>query len=183
MNTKQLSFIDFETTGSDAINDYPLHFGAVLINIPGFQIIKKFESYIQPPQNTRSTKIAYSIHRIKTEDIYDSPPIRNVLAEYFEQFGTNYSFAGWNVCFDISFFRKGCFYAGFYEQYMKINYRHLDVQSIAQALFVAGKLPIFDGSMTSLCNFFNLSRDSMHTGLQDAILSMQIYRKLLAIVK
>lgn len=178
-----ICFIDFETTGSDIIRDHALHFGAILVSIPNFKVLKKFESYIMPPKGTKSTDIAYNIHGIEIESLSQAPTPKEFITTFFSEFGTNYSFGGWNVCFDISFFRRICYDANYGEKYMKINYRHLDVQSVASTLTEANMLPMFNGSMSSLCEAFQLERSSKHTALQDAWLTFKVYEKLIEMLK
>lgn len=179
---RNICFIDVETTGSNIYKDVVLNIGAVLVSIPNFEIIQKYESYIRPPEDSQSTDLAYSIHGIDIEELKTAPTEEQFLSEFFSKFGTNYSFGGWNVCFDLSFFRKSCFNSSYYDNYMKIDYRHLDVQSVARFLFEADKLHGFDGSMSSICQQFLLSRSEKHTGLQDALLTIEVYKKLFDII-
>jgi len=137
-NNEYYCFIDLETTGSDYVNDYPIQIGAILVKTKNFEIIKEYSSLINVPEGIIISEKAKEIHGLKKEDIKNAPKPKNVLKDFFNEFGTDYAFAGWNVCFDVSFFRKICIENGFKNQYKEINFHHLDVQSIAKYLKIKG---------------------------------------------
>ena len=64
-----------------------------------------------------------------------------------------------------------------------LQVRHLDVQSVARFLFEADKLQRFDGSLSSICENFRLIRSRKHTGIQDVLLTIEVYRNLFDIIK
>ncbi len=105
-----------------------------------------------------------------------------LLNDFFVKFGYDYSFAGWNVCFDVIFFRRICEDFGFRDDYMKINHRHLDVQSVAKACSHAGILQGTNGNLSSLCNLFKLKRNCKHSAYQDAFLAFEVYKKLIELI-
>lgn len=165
-NNEYYCFIDLETTGSDYVNDYPIQIGAILVKTKNFEIIKEYSSLINIPEGIIISEKAKEIHGLKKEDIKNAPKPKNVLKDFFNEFGTDYAFAGWNVCFDVSFFRKICIENGFKNQYKEINFHHLDVQSIAKYLKIKGNL---EGkiSLSNLCKIYNLKRLKNHDALED----------------
>jgi len=176
-NNEYYCFIDLETTGSDYVNDYPIQIGAILVKTKNFEIIKEYSSLINIPEGIIISEKAKEIHGLKKEDIKNAPKPKNVLKDFFNEFGTDYAFAGWNVCFDVSFFRKICIENGFKNQYKEINFHHLDVQSIAKYLKIKGNL---EGkiSLSNLCKIYNLKRSENHDALEDAKLSFEVLRRL-----
>ena len=176
-NNEYYCFIDLETTGSDYANDYPIQIGAILVKIGNFEIIKKYSSLINVPEGVIISKKAKEIHGLKKEDIKNAPKPKKVLKDFFNEFGTDYAFAGWNVCFDVSFFRKICIENGFNNQYKKINFHHLDVQSIAKYLKIKGNIE-GEISLINLCKTYNLKRLKNHDALEDAKLSLEVLKRL-----
>ena len=170
-------FIDLETTGSDYANDYPIQIGAILVDIRNFKILKEYSSLINIPEGIIISGKAKEIHGLKKEDIKNAPIPKKALKDFFNKFGTNYAFAGWNVCFDVSFFRKICIENGFNSQYKEINFHHLDVQSIAKYLKIKGNIE-GEISLINLCKIYNLKRSENHDALEDAKLSFEVLRRL-----
>ena len=176
-NNEYYCFIDLETTGSDYINDYPIQIGTILVKTNNFEIIKEYSSLINIPEGIIISEKAKEIHGLKKEDIKNAPKPKNVLKDFFNEFGTDYAFAGWNVCFDVSFFRKICIENGFKNQYKEINFHHLDVQSIAKYLKIKGNIE-GEISLINLCEMYNLKRSENHDALEDAKLSFEVLRRL-----
>jgi len=170
-------FIDLETTGSDYANDYPIQIGAILVEIKSLKVLKRFSSLINIPKGIIISEKAKEIHGLKKEDLKNAPKPKNVLKDFFNKFGTDYAFAGWNVCFDVSFFRKICIENGFNNQYKEINFHHLDVQSIAKYLKIKGNIE-GEISLSNLCKIYNLKRLKNHDALEDAKLSFKVLRRL-----
>jgi len=176
-NNEYYCFIDLETTGSDYANDYPIQIGAVLVEIHNFKILKEFSSLINIPEGIIISEKAKEIHGLKKEDLKNASKPKIVLKDFFNEFGTNYAFAGWNVCFDVSFFRKICIENGFESQYKEINFHHLDVQSIAKYLKITGSIE-GEISLINLCKIYNLKRSENHDALEDAKLSLEVLKRL-----
>jgi DNA polymerase III epsilon subunit-like protein len=176
-NNEYYCFIDLETTGSDYVNDYPIQIGAILVKIRNFEIIKKYSSLINIPEGIIISEKAKEIHGLKKEDIKNAPKPKKVLKDFFNEFGTDYAFAGWNVCFDVSFFRKICIENGFNNQYKEINFHHLDIQSIAKYLKIKGNIKE-EVSLINLCRIYNLTRSENHDALEDANLSLEVLKRL-----
>lgn len=63
---------------------------------------------INIPKKIKISKEAQNIHGINKKDLELAPKSKNVLKHFINKFGSDYAFAGWNICFDISFFRKIC---------------------------------------------------------------------------
>ncbi len=176
-----LCFIDFETTGSNVFEDHPLEFGAVLVN-KNFEIVNEFFSSIKPPDRSQNTATAFAIHNIKLRDLEDAPTSKVVLDDFFERFGVDYGFAGWNISFDVPFFRKLCYLNEMMDLYNKIDYRHIDVQTICK---IARELTLIPGNIKSLddcVRYFGLNRSKVHNALEDAKLTFSVFQALLKLL-
>lgn len=177
-----ICFIDFETTGIDVFRDEPMEFGAVLVDY-NFKIKKEFSSKISVNKNVYLTKRAFNIHNISIEELGQFPNQKEVINMFFSEFGTNFRLGGWNINFDVSFLRKICHKNGMMVSYNKINYRHIDTQSLG---FLAVELGLVDNSIISLndwVNYFGFSRRNNHSALEDAKLTFEIYKELLKLFK
>jgi len=172
---KNICFIDFETTGADLYSDHPIQLGAVLISGPQPIILKEFSSFIKPPENAKISRTAFKVHKIHIGDLSDAPAPDEVLKTFFEQMGFDYSFGGWNINFDVSFFRRMCYEHGYQEHFQKISHRHIDVQSIARALVDAGIFSDHIDSLSSLCEALRIKRSEKHSALEDARIVAKVY--------
>jgi DNA polymerase III epsilon subunit-like protein len=175
MKRKDICFIDFETTGSDLYNDHPIQFGAAILSIQEMKISKEFDSLIRVPEEASISETAFQVHGYRLEDLKDAPTPHEVMKGFFESMGLEYSFGGWNVCFDVGFFRRICYEVGYDRQYNEISHRHVEVQSIARALVDAGILPRDVDSLDSLCKVLGIRRRKKHRALEDARVTAKIY--------
>jgi DNA polymerase III subunit epsilon len=182
MPATKICFIDFETSGIDVFRDEPIEIGAILINAE-FEVVKEFHSFINPQRKYHTRKSAFEIHNLSIEKLSNEPGQKDVLSRFFDSFGSDYRFGGWNISFDVSFFRKMCNRNGMMVNYNKINHRHLDIQSIC---FLANQLKLFPielNSLTQIANYFNIERNQKHSALEDAIITMLVYKNLLELFK
>jgi DNA polymerase-3 subunit epsilon len=172
-----ICFIDFETSGIDVYKDSPLEIGAVLMDSSG-SYISEFHSYIRPRTNRCFSKESIDIHGLRPEILLNAPTQREVLAEFFKLIGTEFRFGGWNINFDVSFFKSMCHFCEMEDDFNKINHRHLDVQSIN---YLLNQLNLFEmslNSLTELSNYFSINREVRHSAIEDAKITAQIYYKL-----
>ena len=176
-----ICFIDFETTGVDILTDHPIQLGCLLVD-GNLNLIKEFSSYIRPLNEFIISERAFLIHGITRETILSSPDEKTVLANFFLQIGHNYKFAAWNMSFDIAFFKIFCLRNGFENHLNKINYRHIDVQTVS---FIANQLGLITGnvnSLSDLASYFGIERSHNHSALEDARILYFIYKRLFSIL-
>jgi len=160
----KLCFLDFETTGViDYISD-PIEIGAVLVD-ENLEVISSFVSRIRP-----LSKQAFS------EEALNAPGYPSVLMSFFGELGYEYRFAGWNIGFDTSFFKKMCYYSGNIDLYSKINYRSVDIQTIAYCIKKMGMLPENINSLSDAAKFFGVHRAEKHNALNCAEVAMEVYK-------
>lgn len=177
-----ICFIDFETTGIDVFRDEPIEFGAFLVDLD-LNVKKEFSSKIYLRNSVYLTKRAFKIHNISVETLNKAPNQKEVLINFFNEFGTDYRFGGWNINFDVSFLRKMCHKNGMIVRYNKINHRHIDIQSLAFLAVELGFVKQGIDSLNDWVNYFGLKRMSNHSALEDAKLTFQIYKELLNIFR
>lgn len=177
-----ICFIDFETTGIDVFRDEPVEFGAVLVD-SNLNIKNEFLSRISIQKNVYLTKRALNIHQLSFEDLVDAPNQKEVVNQFFKEFGTDYKLAGWNTNFDVSFLRKMCHKSGMMIKYNKINYRHIDIQSLAHLAVELGLVKQRNTSLDDWVNFFGYNRRDNHSALEDAKLTFLIYKELLSVFR
>lgn len=171
-------FIDFETTGKDHIKDFPIEIGCREVIMPGWIERSSWKSEIHPPSTAEMDPAAKRIHGYSLEDLADSPSPKEVCDEFFTLFGTNFEFAGWNVGFDIAFFRKMCAMANQTHIFNQIPYRSLDVRAVARAAADAGIIEPITG-LTSAMKIFELKRSKQHDALEDAEMTYKVYHRLI----
>lgn len=173
-----ICFIDFETTGNNPLYDNPLEFGAILID-NDFNIIKEFESFVNPDKKVRITDIAFEIHGIDYERLRNEPAPSEMLSTFFNEFGTSYCFAGWNIGFDITFFRRLCNEYNFMKEYNEIDYHHIDVQTLVGFFQRIGYLRKDYNSLSAIADYLKIERNNLHSALQDAKITFEVYKFLL----
>ena len=172
-----ICFLDFETTGSNPFLNDPIEIGAVLV-YPDLSIITQFNTYIRPIYNFSSTETAFNIHRLNLNYLQSAPHPKDVLEDFFLKIGTNFRFASWNMNFDVAFFNKICFEYNFTNYFTHIHYRHIDIQSIYNFLRITNHINTNSESLDSCLAYLNFSRPSTHDALNDANLSLLVYKKL-----
>lgn len=170
MGKKNICFIDFETTGIDLINDYPIQLGASLMDIETGTELANFSSYIQPGKTWDETDRAFKVHGITYETAMSGLSQWDCLNRFFDTMGTDYSFGAWNACFDVQFFRRMCYENGFENQMHKIYYRHFDLQSYVRGLNETHQLDGIE-SLDDLRRFFDIKRRSDHDAYEDAYIT------------
>lgn len=176
-----ICFIDFETSGIDVFKDYPIEIGAILVD-DELNIIKQFHSYINTERKRKISSSASKIHGLKKEDLINMPNSKKVITSFFNEMGHDFKLAGWNISFDVVFLRKMAHQNSMMREFNKINYRHLDIQSISFLYNKIEKNSIKDNSLDNMCKLFNLNRNEKHNALDDAKLTFEIYKKIISII-
>jgi len=175
-----ICFLDFETTGVNREKDWPIQIGAILVEVPSFEELGRFASDIKPPAGVKNSPQAYEIHGRSLDYLRKTAPdIPVVVSKFFDTLGTDYAFGGWNINFDLSFMHKICYRSGMAmaSKLSSVNYRHVDVQSIASFLKWTGKLPEFS-NMHDLCKQQGMDLPVKHNALRDAEVSVELFKLL-----
>ena len=175
-----ICFLDFETTGIDVFKDHPIEIGAVLVN-DNLEIIKEFHSFINPNRKRKFKATAVNTHGVRSMEELENFPLSNdVLIDFFDIMGLNYCFAGWNISFDVTFFRKLCHQNNMMTEFNRINYSHLDIQSMMHLYNRSNNSKIEKNSLDNVCQYFNIERSKKHNALEDAKLTLEVYKNIIS---
>lgn len=174
---QNICFIDFETTGTNVFEDQPLQIGAYLVD-RNLNHIKSYQSYIKLDDPVEVSASAYKIHNIDKIDIINSPSPNKVINEFFAALGTNYCFGGWNISFDVPFFRKMCHDSNLLDSFNNIDYRHIDVQTLFKIWAINSKV-VQPGSFSHCLENFGLTRSPNHDAFEDASLTFEVFKILI----
>lgn len=178
---KNICFIDFETSGINVFKDAPVEFGAILVD-QDWNIVNKFYSRVKLDLKIPMSDSAFAVHGLTHAALANEPSTKKMLNDFFESFGTNYRFAGWNISFDVTFFRRLCNKHRMMDYYNQINHRHIDIQSIN---FIANELNLYPkeiASLSDLVKFFGLQRSDHHSAVEDAVLTFEVFKKIMIIL-
>lgn len=173
-----ICFIDFETTGVDVFKDFPLEIGAVLVD-KDWNVKKEFHSFIRPNKDFKISNSAFQINGIDKDFLANKPTSEEVISNFFSTLGTSYRLAGWNISFDVVFLRKMAHEHNVIEIFNKLNYRHLDVQSISYYYRQLQGIEKTPGSLDDMCEHFQIKRGKIHNALEDAKITLEIFKKIL----
>lgn len=169
-------FLDLETTGVNLFQDHTIEIGALLVN-ENFEIVNKFHSFIKPDKTINFSNSSKQVHGLNESFFIDKMDSSDVLDTFFSEMGTNFRFVSWNISFDVSFFRKLCHLNRMTDKYNKINYRHLDLQSIFYWYCIKKGLNNLS-SLDDACKYFGISRSKHHNALEDSYIAYSIFEKL-----
>ena len=180
--SNNICFIDFETTGIDVFENDPVQFAAVLID-RDLRINKQFTSLIKINTNSVINQRSMHIHGLSTKILRNAPETDVVFKKFFKEMGTNYCLGGWNISFDVPFFKKSIKKAGLEIVGNEIDYRHVDVQTIARVSRMLNLIPQDALSLSDLIDLFGLRRKENHDALEDVILTIKIFKELISLLK
>jgi DNA polymerase III subunit epsilon len=181
---KDLLVIDLETTGTDPTLHSTIEIGAVLLNARDLTEIKSWSSGLIQRQETNETIYrSMALHGHSLAEISNGRDAREVIDEFFKEFGLDFIFAGWNIGFDVQFFRALLRYSGFNDRFDEIDYHRVDVWSLAQFLKSVGWFQNDVTSLTCLCEELGLPRSKAHSGLEDAKITAEALRRLVKIAR
>lgn len=172
-----ICFIDFETTGRIPEIHFPLQLGAVLMDEKDHTVLNQFSQYIIPPSDCIISPKALEVNGLDPFNMPEGAVFpKKCLEMFFKEFGFDYRFSAWNINFDVSFFRKLGTEYDFIRFYSKIDYHHLDVQSIVQHLRLKGRLPEIILSLNNALDYYGLGRKCQkHDAFEDTDLLRQLY--------
>ncbi|MCG2572419.1 3'-5' exonuclease [Acinetobacter sp. ME22] len=169
-------FLDVETTGVNLFQDHTLEIGAVLVD-EDLRFIKEFHSFVRPDKAVNFSNASKQVHGFEESFFYDKSDSAEVIEKFFNDMGTNFRFISWNISFDVGFFRKLCHLNKMTDKYNKINYRHIDLQSIFYWYCVENNLEGLS-SLDDACNYFDIPRSRYHNALEDAYIAYEIFKKI-----
>lgn len=161
-----LTFLDLETTGLDAIS------GDAICEIAAFKVrkrkvIDKFYSLINPKMSMPEE--VYRIHKISDEQLKDAPYFCDV-AEDLISFLEGSVLCAHNVGFDLGFLNT---------ELRRINYSSLVLAAIDILNMARKALRLRRYNLGEVAHFFNIGHEGqLHRALPDVEVTYQIFFKL-----
>lgn len=183
----RLMFIDTETGGLDPRKHSLLSVGVVVWD-DSFGELFAEEYYIRY-ENYCVTKTAARINHFdetKQKEISMDPnhvveKLIDIKKRFFEQY-ESIPLAGHNISFDVQFLRQLFDMCG--RSYEKLfSHRLVDTYSIIKFLTDCRLVPKTVNSSASAFKYFGITVNGRHTSLGDAKATMQLYAKLLAVLR
>ena len=183
----RLMFVDTETGGLDPQKHSLLSLGIVIWDSAIGELYST-EYYINS-DNYNVTKTAARINHFNEKDQLEKSlnPIDVVekIISLKETYFSDYSsipLAGHNISFDVQFIKKMFISCG--RSYEKVfSHRLVDTYSIIKYLTDCHLIPSGINSSASAFKYFNISVNGRHTALGDAKATMQLYSKLISVLK
>lgn len=158
--------IDLETTGLNPKKDQIIEIAA--LKVEGGVITQKFHSLVKPSYDFIPINIT-NLTGITNAMVIDKPKIDKVYPLFLE-FVEDSILVAHNAKFDISFISE--VHRQLYER--EFNLPYVCTQNIARALF-----PELDSkSLSNLAHFFNIQQYKKHRAMDDAIVTFEIFKKM-----
>jgi DNA polymerase-3 subunit alpha (Gram-positive type) len=178
---RDLLVLDLETTGADPALHSTIDIGAILLERSSLNELRSWSALIKRQENNDPEAYAMALHGRSQEELQNARDPEKAVQEFLDVFGTDYILTGWNIGFDVQFFRALLRSTGHIGAFNEIDYHRLDVWSTAQFLRSIGWLKNDISSLSSLCADLKLPRSQYHTGLEDARLTATVLRRLVEI--
>jgi DNA polymerase-3 subunit alpha (Gram-positive type) len=178
---KDLFVLDLETTGADPALHSTIDIGAVLLEKSSLDELRSWSALIKRQETNETEAYAMSLHGRSQEELQEARDPEEAVKEFLSVFGTDYILTGWNIGFDVQFFRALLRRTGYIGAFNEIDYHRLDVWSTAQFLKSIGWLKSDISSLSGLCKDLDLPRSQCHTGLEDARSTATVLRRLVEI--
>jgi DNA polymerase III epsilon subunit-like protein len=179
---KDLLVLDLETTGRDPVLHSTIEIGAVLLDRHTLEEIRAWSVLIKQQEGNGFEPRSMQEHG-RSFQFVDNRGLnaKDAVQQFFDVFGTDYLLTGWNIGFDVEFFRELLRRAGLADKFTMIDYHRVDVWSIAQFLKSTGWFQNDVSSFSCLCEELGLPRSKAHRGLEDAQLTARALRRLVTI--
>lgn len=179
--TKNLAFVDVETTGLNPDTHEIIELGCVIVSQEGvgtgnpvFKIIDEIDIKIKPEHIENADPVALRVNGYDEADWVFAYSLREAMTVLSEKAG-DAIMVGHNVSFDAGFIEKA-FRTTAVEN--KLHYHKLDTISIAFA-----KLHLNVGvdkfSLNFLCSHFGIENKKAHSALSDARATFELYERLM----
>lgn len=166
--------LDSETTGLDPRRDKLISIGAVSVCAGQILLADSFEALLRIAYNSSAVTV-HGITRDQAADGYEEPEAIRLFLEYLKD-GV---IVGHHIGHDIATFNVA------YERHFgfKLRNRSLDTMDLTlhleRAGAFAGQAEIRSFSLDSLCEVFRITPHDRHTAGGDALITAQIFLKLL----
>lgn len=165
---KEYIVMDMEMTGLSPYKDKIIEIGAIKV-IDG-EVKEEFQTLINP--NIKINEKITEITGISNDMVHDKPFIDEVLQEFISFMGERV-IIGHNLVYDYSFLMQAIYNNQVQE---KPNRYHLGIDTLK----IARKMLSADEEKTlgALCKKYNIYDDNYHRALNDAYMTMRLYKIL-----
>lgn len=172
MITKDLVFLDTETTGLDPRKHELLEIAAVRTTPDGLTVKGEYERRVVPLRISDADPVALNVNGYRPEEWRDAVPPLQALSE-LQAFAADAVIVGHNVNFDLSFLDALAHSNNVSNTWYKYK---VDTVSLAWPLYVTGKIE--KPSLEALETYFGYRRQQRHRALVDVRACMFVYGAL-----
>ncbi len=166
LNKEEFVCIDCETTGLDTENDVIIEVALVRFTLQ--EIFHSFSTLVDPGRPIPEASM--KIHHIKDDMVKGQPLIEEVLPHILENIG-NKIVVGHGVKFDLQMLDRAAARAGLPSKL--IECRTFDTLRLARYY---GESPV--NSLESLRCHFNIADEGAHRALNDVMVNIEVFKKL-----
>lgn len=180
MKTHRLAFIDIEMTGFDVYKHEIIELGVVLVDqywsngSPVFKLVEEISIKVKPKNLKTADPISLKVAKYNEKDWENAISLTEAL-KIINKKTSDCIMVAHNICFDFLFLDKA-----FRDCEMKNTMHYLRIDTISMAF---AKLHKFDSvekySLRSLCEYFQIRNENVHTALSDAKVLYELYQKLI----
>lgn len=181
---RDLLVFDVETTGIDPRVHQIVSIGALLLDRTTLEPLKEMSTLVQltPEAFAKASPRAMQIHGLTFSQLEAAPTPVEVVTQFWDTFGTDFYFCGWNVCFDTQFLRALFDQTGRLQDFDTFRYHRLDLWSLLELAWVRGLLQAPPDSLSIACGLFGIERPSVHDAMEDARVTALILKKTLPLL-
>jgi DNA polymerase III epsilon subunit-like protein len=177
MEKKTLAFVDIETTGFNIENHEIIEIACILVKHNGtdYETIEEIEIKVKPNHIETADPQALRINGYNDSEWMFAYTLEQAMQQLAEK-TKGAVFVAHNVAFDWSFLAKAFAVTGIEPQ---MDFRKLDTISIAYAKF-SNHADVNKFSLKALAEYFDLTNEKAHTALADTRVTVEIFKKLMA---
>ncbi|MGL4653851.1 3'-5' exonuclease [Cetobacterium sp.] len=172
----RIVFLDTETGGLNPLINSLLSIGLVIWEDGEIKLKKEFfvkeDEYNVTPEAMRVNNI--NLEDLRKKGNEKSEIKKEIIKIIKENFNEKAILAGHNISFDISFLKQIFNEKEFLEIF---SYRSIDTASILKYISIKKNLSL--NSLDDAIKYYNLKIEKRHTALDDAVVTAEIFTKLL----
>lgn len=171
-----LAFIDLETTGFRPDRHEIIEIGCLVLTQPDLQIIGELDLKVKPEHLETAEPEALAVNGYNSGDWLFAVDLAQALKALNDQ-AEGAIMISHNITFDWPFLERAYAQTGLPNRLASVR---LDLLSIAFAkLYNEERVQRFN--LRALADYFGLKNEQQHTAMADIRVSVEIYKKLLAI--
>lgn len=171
---RPIAITDVETTGLDFRVHEIVDVGLVLVDQTTLDVVDTFSSKVQPTNLVTATQKALEVNGYNAIDWQNAPSLVDVLAAYSAK-TVGAVFAAHNVTFDWGFIDEGFRKARVQN---RMDYHRIDMLTLAWSRLRNKGLKKLN--QNAVAEFLGVAPEpAIHSGINGAMLSYQIFRKLM----